>query len=54
MKEYWIILGAERQVEVYRRPELGQYRERHVCRLDDVLESVAIPGVQLPVAELFG
>ena len=28
VKEYWIVLGAERQVEVYRVPEHGQYRDQ--------------------------
>src|SRR5919108_2957704 len=30
VKEYWIILGSERQVEVYRRPEQGRYGERQI------------------------
>src|SRR2546426_6509795 len=29
VKEYWIVLGRERRVEVYRRPENGRYQESH-------------------------
>jgi Uma2 family endonuclease len=53
VKEYWIVLGAERRVEVYRRPEQGVYQQRSVCGPDDLLESSAVPGVSLRVAELF-
>ncbi len=53
VKEYWIVLGTERRVEVYRRPEQGRYQEMRVCGSDDWLESGAIPGVRLRVSELF-
>ena len=53
IKEYWIVLGNERRIEVYRRPEQGRYRERTVCGPAGVLECVALPGVRLRVADLF-
>jgi Uma2 family endonuclease len=53
IKEYWIVLGAERRVEVYRRPEQGRYQSRHVVGLNDTLECASVPGVRLGVSELF-
>ena len=38
VKEYWIVLGTERKVEVYRRPEGGRYVENKVIGRDDTLE----------------
>ncbi len=53
IKEYWIILGNERRVEVYRRPVKGHYQDKRVCEAGEVLECVAVPGVKVPVSELF-
>lgn len=53
VKEYWIILGAERKVEVYRRPEGGRYLDKKMVGRDDTLECNSIPGLKLGVAELF-
>jgi Uma2 family endonuclease len=53
VKEYWIVLGNEQLVEVYRRPEQGRYQETRVCASDDVLECVGVPDVRLKVSELF-
>ena len=52
--EYWIVLGSERKVEVYRRPEGGQYREKHLVTANDLLECKSVSGVQIHVAEMFG
>lgn len=53
VKEYWIVLGAERQVEVYRRSEQGRYQERYLLGPDDLLECGAVPGARFQVSELF-
>ncbi|MCL4789106.1 MAG: Uma2 family endonuclease [Verrucomicrobia bacterium] len=53
IKEYWIVLGNERRVEVYRRPVEGHYQDKRACEADEVLECVAVPGVKVPVSELF-
>ncbi|MBX3745525.1 MAG: Uma2 family endonuclease [Verrucomicrobiae bacterium] len=53
VNEYWIVLGATRQIEVYRRPEGGSYRERAIFDVDALLESAVVPDVRLRVAELF-
>jgi Uma2 family endonuclease len=53
VKEYWIVLGAERRVEVYRRPERGVYQQRTILGPDERLECAALPGVCLCLAEIF-
>jgi Uma2 family endonuclease len=53
IKEYWIVLGAERQVEVYRGPEQGHYRQRQVYGFDDLLECASVEGVRERVSDLF-
>jgi Uma2 family endonuclease len=52
VKEYWIVLGSARQVEVYRRPENGRYQETRVVGVNDTLECPSVPGVRIPIAEL--
>ena len=54
VKEYWIVLAGQRQVEVYRRPEAGRYRETSVAGADDTLDCSTIPGMRLQALELFG
>ena len=53
IKEYWIVLGSERRVEVYRRPESGRYQETQTLGSEDWLECAAVPGVRLQVLSLF-
>lgn len=52
VKEYWIVLGRARQVEVYRRPENGRYQETRVVGVNDTLECLSVPGARIPLAEL--
>lgn len=53
VKEAWLVLGPERQVEVFRRPEGGRYTESRLFPADAILNSTALPGVSLPLAEVF-
>jgi Uma2 family endonuclease len=53
VKEYWIILGTERRIEVYRHPENGRYRERSVLGADQTLDCLAIPGILIRISDLF-
>jgi Uma2 family endonuclease len=53
VKEYWIILGNECQVEVYRRPENGRYRETFIAGLTGEIECSSIPGLRLQVVQCF-
>ena len=54
VKEYWIVLGRERQVEVYRDPENGRYQETLLVGGNDTLECPSVPGLRIQMAELFG
>jgi Uma2 family endonuclease len=53
VKEYWIVLGALKQVEVYRSPEHGRYREVRIFGAADLIECSSLPAVTLRVGELF-
>ena len=53
VKEYWILLGSTRQVEVYRRPENGRYQERRVFEGAEILECESLPGLRLSISDLF-
>ena len=53
VKEYWIVLGTERQVEVYRRPEAGRYQETRLVGTNDILECSSVPGLRVVLDELF-
>ena len=50
--EYWIVLPRERQIEVYRFPEAGAYREMQTVR-EGALECAGIAGVIVVLDELF-
>src|SRR5436190_1038759 len=53
VKEYWIVLGSERQVEVYRQPDRGRYQERLTFGPEATLDCTSLPGVRIRVADLF-
>ncbi len=54
VEEYWIILPSQRRVEVHRQPESGAYRIHSIVEGDAMLECVAVPGVRVNLATLFG
>lgn len=53
VKEYWIVLGKERQVDIYRRPENGVYQEKRTFGLADSLSSTSVPKLSFQVSDLF-
>ena len=53
VKEYWIILGAERQVEAYCRPCNGRYQEKRLLAAGETIECGSVPGVRVRIADLF-
>lgn len=53
VKEYWIVLGSERKVEVYRQPENGRYQQMKIFGADEVLSCVGLPGVTVCLSEIF-
>lgn len=53
VKEYWIVLGSEKKVEVYRQPKQGKYLEQNVVGIRDTLVCGSVPGVPVRLAALF-
>jgi Uma2 family endonuclease len=53
VKEYWIVLGAERRVEVYRQPAQGRYGEMLVAGVDETLAITSLPDLRVRVSDLF-
>ena len=53
VKEFWTVLVPERQIEIHRRPEGGEYREVAVVGVEGVAVCAALPAIQVNVAALF-
>lgn len=53
VKEVWLILGPERQVEAFFLPVEGRYAESTVFPADAILVSAVLPGIRVPLGELF-
>lgn len=53
VKEYWIVLGTERRIEMYRRPVSGRYQETRVFAAQDIIECSNVPELRFAVSELF-
>jgi Uma2 family endonuclease len=53
VKEYWIVLGQERQVEVYRQPHNGRYRDVRRFGPDDTLDCASVASVHIRISDLF-
>jgi len=53
VKEFWIVLVPERQVEIHRRPEGGAYREVTRVGAEGVAQCAVLPEVQVNVGALF-
>ena len=51
VKEYWIVCPEEKRVEVYRQPGPDGYGEQTVLTPPAILESSALPGVKVNLAE---
>ena len=51
--EYWIVLGATEQVEVYRQPVDDVYQERRTYGRGEVIEGVSVTTQGVPVDALF-
>jgi Uma2 family endonuclease len=51
--EYWIVLGPERMVEVYRDPLNGVYRSKRLYRQDEILACAAFPELGFRLNDLF-
>jgi Uma2 family endonuclease len=53
--EYWVVDVASRVVEVYTAPDAaeGRYDTLRTLGVDETLTASALPGLALPVVELF-
>ena len=54
VKECWLVLGPEKQIEVYRQPKDGQFIEHSLHGPDGVLACAALPEFTLSLDALFG
>ena len=52
--EVWIANLNDACVEVYRRPEAGDYRDQRVFRRGDTVTPVALPDLEFPVEAMLG
>ncbi len=50
--EYWIINLNENQVELYRRPENGDYTEQLIARDQEMVTAVSFPDIAFPASDL--
>jgi len=53
VEEYWIVLAREKAVEIYRRPVGGVYQEKTTVAAPATLACASVPGLAVPLAELF-
>jgi Uma2 family endonuclease len=53
VKEVWIVLGPEEQVEVYRQPSGDTFAERQIQGPGGRLLSTTMPGLELDLEALF-
>lgn len=53
VKECWLILGPEKQIEVYQQPKDGQFTERALHGPGGSLACAALPEFKLPLDALF-
>jgi Uma2 family endonuclease len=53
VKEYWIVLGRERLIEVYRSPAGSNYGEKQVYSMNETLRCKAVPSIEIALVDLF-
>lgn len=53
VKECWLVLAPERQIEVHREPKEGQYSDCKTYGPGGTIASAALPGFSLSLDELF-
>jgi len=53
VEEYWILLGHEQAVEVYRLPINGVYREKTTVVAGSTIACASVPGVAVSLGDLF-
>ena len=51
--EYWLVRAVERTVDIYTEPMNGGYRFQLTLTAEDMLQSVSLPDVVFPIADIF-
>lgn len=53
IEEYWIILGREQRIEVYRQPINGEYQQKLLFSRDQTLGSSVVESITIDLSTLF-
>ena len=53
VKECWLTLGPEKEIEIYREPLNGQYSKKEVYTLGQTAESRSVPSFSVNLSKLF-
>src|SRR5438309_5884404 len=53
VKEYWIVLGRERRIEVYSHPENGRYRDQRTYEEKETVKGGSVPEIEIQIGGLF-
>ena len=54
VEEYWIVLPAERRIEVHRTPQTSGYRDHMILEGEATVDCQSLPSVRIRLAEVFG
>ena len=53
VREYWIVLGCDHQIEVHSKPRASAYQEKRLVQASEILECSTVPGIRISLQELF-
>ena len=53
VREYWIVNGERKEIEVYRKPVNGTYTEVSVHHVGDTISCAVVPVLRFSIADLF-
>ncbi len=53
VKECWLVLGPDKQIEVYRQPKDGQFTEHALYGPEGILASWVMPNLTIPMESIF-
>jgi Uma2 family endonuclease len=53
VKEFWLVIGPEQQIEVFRTPVAGQFTSTCVLGVTNELTAETLPGIRLSPSQLF-
>lgn len=54
VKEYWIVLGPERQIEIRSEIQSSQYKKMRIVESHETIECGSIPGLRISLPDIFG